>query len=142
MVIQTDQELQPAFWIGTFKGNYLCSYLLMYFSFDIHNIHKTFVMCCVLVMPELICRVVRLHIRSPIISNLCSGAIDLLSFGDRLAIDVWQEDCYVRRRHNRCTKRAQLKDATPHDRVAPPEICGECSSEMDHNPEQGEAHCP
>ena len=33
---------------------------------------------------------------------------------------------------NRCTKRAQIKDATPHDRVAPPEICGECSSEMDH----------
>ena len=62
------------------------------------------------------------------------------SFGDRLAIDLWQEEDYLRRRHNRCAKRAQIKDAT-RDRVAAPEICGECSSEMDHNPEQGEAHC-
>ena len=79
---------------------------------------------------------------SPIISNLCSGAVDLLTFGDRLAIDLWQEEDHLRHRHNRCTKRAQSKDATRYDQVAPPEICGECCSEMDQNPEQGEAHCP
>ena len=43
--------------------------------------------------------------------------MDLLSFGERLAIDLWQEEDYLRRR-------------------------GECSSEMDQNPEHGEAHCP